>query len=139
MRLLKTALLAGLLVCLIGGAASAQTKFTAALGPETPGASNGKGTATLALDPASKTLTWTIEYSGLSAPPAMAAFMSPPTAPNGNPGTVPITLPAGAASPMKGTMKLTDPQIADLKGGKWLLLIGTQQAPEIGGEVKPAP
>src|SRR5262249_37784208 len=107
--------------------------------PESPGASKGKGTATLAFDPASKTLNWTIEYSGLSAPPAMAALMSPPSTPNGQPGTVPITLPSGAASPMKGTLKLTDAQVTGLKRGKWLLLTGTKQAPEIGGEVKPAP
>lgn len=133
-----TALFAGLLLCLAAGTASAQ-KFTAALAPETPGANNGKGTATLALDAASKTLNWTIEYSGLSAPPAMAAFLSPPTTPNGNPGTVPINLPPGAASPITGSAKLTDAQITALKSGKWLLLLGTQQAPEIGGEVKPAP
>jgi hypothetical protein len=139
MRLFKTALLAGLVVCLVGGAASAQTKFTASLEPESPGAGNGKGTATLALDPASKTLNWTIEYSGLSAPPAMAALMSEPSTPNGPPGQVPLTLPPGAASPIKGAVKLTDAQIASLKTKKWFLAIGTQQAPEIGGDLKPAP
>jgi len=33
---------------------------------------------------------------------------------------------------------LTDPAIAGLKTGDWVLLLGTKQAPEIGGEVKPA-
>jgi hypothetical protein len=35
-------------------------------------------------------------------------------------------------------MKLTDPVIEGLKTGDWVLLLGTKQAPEIGGDVKPA-
>ena len=130
---------AGLALGLLCGAASADTvKLTAALDPAATGGA-GKGTATLSLDTASKTLTVTIDYSGLSAPPAMAAFLSPPATPNGNPGTLPIPLPAKPASPISVTMKLPDPAIAGLKTGEWVLLIGTKQAPEIGGEVKPAP
>ncbi|HXO01063.1 MAG TPA: CHRD domain-containing protein [Stellaceae bacterium] len=129
---------AGLALCLFYGAASADTvKFTVALDPAKQG-DPGKGTANLSLDTASKTLTGTIEYSGLSAPPAMAAFLSPPAKQNGNPGTLPIALPANPASPINVTMKLTDPAIAGLKTGDWVLLLGTKQAPEIGGEVKPA-
>jgi hypothetical protein len=127
-----------LALCLLYSAASADTvNFTVALDPaEQKGA--GKGMANLSLDTASKTLTGTIEYSGLTAPPAMAAFLSPPAKQNGNPGTLPIPLPANPASPIQVTMKLADPAIAGLKTGGWVLLIGTKQAPEIGGEVKPA-
>ena len=28
--------------------------------------------------------------------------------------------------------------VAGLKSGEWIILLGTKQAPEIGGEVKPA-
>jgi hypothetical protein len=130
---------AGLVLCLLCGGASADTvKYTVTLEPEKQGAA-GKGTANLSLDTASKTLTVTIDYSGLSAPPAMAAFLSPPATQNGNPGTLPIPLPANPASPIKATMKLTDPAIAGLKTGDWILLLGSKQAPEIGGDVKPAP
>src|SRR5258707_14953425 len=130
---------AGLALCLLQGVAAADTvKFIASLEPEKQGAA-GKGAANLSLDTASKTLTGTIEYSGLSAPPAMAAFLSPPAKQGGNPETLPIPLPAKPASPINVSMKLGDPQIAGLKTGDWILLIGSKQAPEIGGEVKPAP
>jgi hypothetical protein len=140
MPMWKAVLAAGLAICFVCGAAWAETvKFTASLAPESPGTNGGKGTATLSLDTTSKTLTWIIEYFGLSAPPEMAALLSPPAKPNGEPGTVPLTLPPNPTSPINGAFQLSDPQIAGLKTGKWLLLIGTQQAPEIGGEVKPAP
>jgi hypothetical protein len=130
---------AALALSLLSGIAFADTvKFGASLEPDQQG-KPGKGTANLSLDTASKTLTGTIEYSGLTAPPEMAAFLSPPAAQNGNPGTLPIPLPGKAASPIQVNMKLTDPAIAGLKSGQWILLLGTKQAPEIGGEVKPTP
>jgi hypothetical protein len=129
---------AALALTLLCGSAWADTvKFTAALEPDKQGAP-GKGAAEMSLDTASKTLAVTITYSGLSAPPAMAAFLSPPATQNGNPSTLPIPLPANPTSPIKATMKLTDPAMAGIKSGDWVLLIGTKQAPEIGGEVKPA-
>jgi hypothetical protein len=137
-RTITTAVAAAAL-CLLTAAAWADTiKFTVDLTPDKDGAP-GKGTANLSLDTASKTLTGTIDYSGLSAPPAMAAFLSPPATANGNPGTLAIPLPARTTSPLSVTMKLPDPAIAGLKSGQWILLLGTKQAPEIGGEVKPAP
>ena len=69
---------AGMALCLLHGVAAADTiKFNVALDPAQPG-QPGKGTANLSLDTASKTLTGTIEYSGLKSPPEMAAFLSPP-------------------------------------------------------------
>ena len=125
-------------VCLMAASAWADVvKFTIDLTPDQQG-KPGKGTANLSLDTTSKALTGTIEYSGLSAPPAMAAFLSPPATQNGQPGTLPIPLPATPASPIQVNMKLPDPAIAGLKSGQWVLLLGTKQAPEIGGEVKPA-
>jgi len=129
---------AGLTLAVLAGPVLADTvKFTVALEPDQQG-KPGSGTANLSLDTATKTLTGTIDYSGLSGPPAMAAFLSPPAKQNGNPGTLPIPLPAKATSPISVKMQLTDPAIAGIKSGEWVLLLGSKQAPEIGGEVKPA-
>jgi hypothetical protein len=129
----------GLALCLLCGVAAADTvKYTVSLGPDKQGGP-GKGTANLSIDTATKTLTGTVDYSGLTAPPAMAAFLSPPATQGGDPGTLPVPLPASTASPISITMKLPDAAIAGLKGGDWVFLLGTKQAPEIGGEVKPAP
>lgn len=139
MRSLKSAMVASLAFCLLSGLAWADTvKFTSTLEPDKQGAP-GKGTATLSLDTASKTLTGTIEYSGLTSPPAMAALLAPPPKQGANPATFPIPLPAKPTSPIDVKMQLADPQIAGLKTGNWLLLLGSKKAPEIGGEVKPAP
>lgn len=138
MRSLRVAVQAGVALCLLCSAAWADVvKFSIPLEPDQQG-KPGKGTASLTLDTASKTLTGTIEYSGLSAPPEMAAFLSPPTAQNGNPGTMPIPIPAKVASPINIKMQIPDAAIAGLKSGEWIILLGTKQAPEIGGEVKPA-
>ena len=121
------------------GAALADTvKFTATLEPDKQGGP-GKGTATLALDTQTKTLTGTIDYSGLAKPPTMAAFLAPPANEKANPVTLPIPLPGSTASPISVKIQLGDTQIAGMKSGDWLLLLGTKQAPEIGGEIKPAP
>jgi hypothetical protein len=136
-RSLKTIAAAGFALALLGGTALADTvKFTADLQPAKQGGP-GKGTATLSIDTASKTLTGTIEYSGVAVP-QMAAFLSPPEKQGGNPGTLPIPLPAKATSPISVTLKMPDAAIDGLKGGEWVLLLGTKQAPEIGGEVKQA-
>jgi hypothetical protein len=135
---LRLSLAAGLALCLACGAAWADTlKFTATLEPEKAGAA--KGTATLTVDTDTKKLTWSVDYSGVSAPPSMAAILSPPKDPKGSPGTLPLTLPAKPTSPISGTLQLTDDQIAGLKTGQWLVLIGSAKAPEIGGEIKPTP
>jgi hypothetical protein len=112
-------------------------KFTATLEPEKAG--TAKGAATLTVDTGTKKLDWSIDYSGLSAPPAMAAILSPPKDPKGNPGTVSLTLPAKPTSPVTGSMPVTDEQIVGLKTGQWVMMIGSAKAPEIGGEIKPAP
>jgi hypothetical protein len=136
-RSLRIPLVAGVALFLAHGGAWADTvKYTVTLEPDKQGAP-GKGTANLSFDTDSKTLTGTIEYSDLKTPPTTAAFLSPPADPKGNPGTLPIPLPAKATSPINITMKLADPAITGLKSGDWILLLGTKQAPEIGGEVKP--
>ncbi|HEY1799104.1 MAG TPA: CHRD domain-containing protein, partial [Stellaceae bacterium] len=95
-------------------------------------------TAALALDTASKTLTWSVEYSGLSKPPEMAGFLAPAAKPDDDPDMVPVDLPKDAKSPMKGSTTLNDAQATAIQKGDWIFLIGTTEAPEIGGEVKKA-
>jgi hypothetical protein len=137
-RNLRTIAAAAAVLCLLYGVALADTlKFTVTFEPDKEGGP-GKGTATLSVDTATKVLTYSIEYAGLTAPPTMVAFLSPPADPKGSPGTLQIKLPAKPASPLTGTMPLTDDQITGLKTGQWLLLLGSTKAPEIGGEVKPA-
>jgi hypothetical protein len=128
---------AALALSLLGGAAWADTvKFTVDLQPEQQG-KPGKGTATFTVDTASKTLTGTIEFSGI-ATPQMAAFLSPPEKQGGNPGTLAIPLPATVTSPISVKMQMPPAAIDGMKGGEWVLLLGTKQAPEIGGDVKVA-
>lgn len=139
MRSLAAAFRGALILCLLSGPALADSvKFKADLQPAKPG-DPGKGTMTLTLDTASKKLAWTVEYSGLKAPPEMAGFMAPPAKADGDPEMIPVTLPSPAPSPIKGSMPLSDPQVASIQTGKWIFLIGTKQSPEIGGEVKKAP
>lgn len=140
MRRFAAAVSGVFLLGLAWGSASADTiKFTADLAAASPQAGSGKGTATLSLDTTAKKLTWTVEYSGLAKPPVMAGFLAPGAKPEDDPDMVPVDLPKESASPMKGSMALTDPQVTGIQAGNWVFLIGTEEAPEIGGEVKKAP
>ena len=82
---LSLSFLAIVLVC--GAAKADQLKFTAALAPGSGITSSGKGAATASLDTATKTLTWTVEYSGLSGP-ATAAHIHGPADPGADAGVV---------------------------------------------------
>lgn len=140
MRRLRLPIAVFLALSVMCGVALADTlKFTASLGPEKPGSSKAQGTATLTVDTGSKKLDWSIDYSNLSGPPAMAQILLPPKDPKGQPGSVTLTLPAKPASPMTGTTPLTDDEIAGLKTGQCMLMVGNKQAPEIGGDIKAAP
>jgi hypothetical protein len=131
------AICGAILLCIISGTAWADTvKLTAELTPAGGGNGPGKGTATMALDTASKTLTWSVEYSDLSKPPEMAGFLAPAAKPDDDPDMVPVDLPKDTKSPIKGSTKLTDAQATQIQSGGWIFLIGTTEAPEIGGEVK---
>jgi hypothetical protein len=128
-----------ILLCIITGAAWADTvKFTADLSPAGSDKGAGKGTATLALDTVSKTLAWSVDYSGLTKAPEMAGFLAPAAKADDDPDMVPVDLPKDTKSPIKGSTKLTDAQATQIQSGGWILLIGTTEAPEIGGEVKKA-
>jgi hypothetical protein len=117
-------------------AAADTLQFHGQLGPDPsapPPPSKGSGNASLSLDTTSKTVTWTIEYSGLSGPPVEIGC-----------GVLEAAGPAilvqnNLASPVKGSKALTPADIASLQAGKWICLIGTQKDDsEIGGMLQPA-
>jgi CHRD domain len=112
-------------VFLVWGAAQAeQINFKATLAPAAGVASSGKGTATVALDTNTKTLTWNVDYSGLSGP-ATAAHIHGPADPGANAGIV-VPFTGNLASPIKGSATLTDAQISQLEAGKWYVNVHTE-------------
>jgi hypothetical protein len=114
-----------LAVFLVWGSAQAeQIRFKADLAPGPGIASSGKGMATASLDTTSKTLTWNVDYSGLSGP-ATAAHIHGPADPGANAGIV-VPFNGNLASPIKGSATLTDAQIAQLEAGKWYVNIHTE-------------
>ncbi|MHC2626668.1 hypothetical protein ACVIW2_008700 [Bradyrhizobium huanghuaihaiense] len=94
--------------------------------------SSGTGTAELDYDAASKKLSWTVNYSGLSGPATAAHFHGPAEAGKNAGVAVPIANPG--SSPVKGEATLTDAQAADLLGGKYYINIHTAANP--GGEIR---
>jgi hypothetical protein len=97
-----------------------------------PNTSSATGTADLDYDAASKKLSWTVTYSGLSGPATAAHFHGPAEA--GKNAGVAVPIPNAASSPVKGEATLTDTQASDLLGGKYYINIHTAANP--GGEIR---
>ena len=100
----------------------------------------GSGTAELTYDPATRTVTWNIPYSGLSSPSTMAHFHGP--AKQGQNAPVVIWLSTQGsppANPMTGTATLTPEQAKQFTAGEWYVNVHTQSHPagEIRGQVIP--
>ena len=133
----KTALVFGLLAAVAAWpmAQAAVTMYKANLGGTAevpPVTTQGKGTAQVNVDPATKQLTWRVDYSGLSGPPA-AAHIHCGAAAGANAG-VAVPLGTNLASPIQGSGALTDAQLADLTAGKCYVNIHT--AANKGGELR---
>jgi len=133
----KTALVLGLLAAVAAWpmAQAAVTSYKASLGGAAevpPVTTPGQGTAQVNVDAASKQLTWRVDYSGLSEPPA-AAHIHCGAAAGANAG-VAVPLGTNLASPIQGSGTLTDAQLADLTGGKCYVNIHT--AANKGGELR---
>ncbi len=97
--------------------------------------SKGTGVATLSYDTATKHLTYTLKYKGLTD--AVAAHFHGPADAGANGGVeLPITF---GPSPIKGEADLDDAKAADLAAGKWYVNIHTKANPagEIRGQVEP--
>lgn len=105
--------------------------FSATLAPGGGITSSGKGAGTFTYDPATKALTYTVTYEGLTGP-AMAAHIHGPAEPGANAGPV-VPFPS-ATSPIAGTVTLTDVQAAELAAGKYYVNVHT--AANRGGEIR---
>ena len=102
-----------------------------------PTESKATGKADFTYDDASKKLTWTITYRGLSDK-AKAAHLHGPAKEGENAGPM-ITL-SPLPSPIKGAAILTEDQVKALTGGNMYVNVHTAKYPdgEIRGQVKPA-
>ena len=123
----------GAAITLAGPAFADKMKATLSGKSEVPAnTSAGTGTAELDYDPASKKLTWTLTYTGLSGPATAAHFHGPAEA-DKNAG-VAVAIPNAGTSPVQGSATLTDAQAADLAAGKYYINIHTAANP--GGEIR---
>jgi Cu/Zn superoxide dismutase len=100
-----------------------------------PTTSKASGTLQATYDTASKQLSYTVNYSGLSGN-ATAAHFHGPADPGKNAGVV-VPVQGSVASPIKGNATLTDAQAADLMAGKLYFNIHTEanKPGEIRGQV----
>ena len=119
----------------VASAVAGTIKYRAVLtGPaETPPTdSKGTGTVSATYDTETRTLTWTIDYSGLTGPAVAAHFHGP--APAGKPAAIEVPLKAPLDSPIKGSAVLTDSQAKDLMDGMMYFNIHT--AAHMPGEIR---
>ncbi len=133
----KTALVLGVLAAVAAWpmAQAAVTSYKASLGGAAevpPVTTAGKGTAQVNVDSATKQVSWRVDYSGVSGPPA-AAHIHCGAAAGANAG-VAVSLGTNLASPIEGSAAMTDAQLADLAAGKCYVNIHT--AANKGGELR---
>jgi hypothetical protein len=106
-----------------------------------PVTTSGSGTANMAFDPATRTLTWSISYSGLSSAATMAHIHGP--APQGKDAGVQVWLSKKGvppSSPFSGKATLTAAQAKQLMAGDMYVNIHTKDHPsgEIRGQIVPS-
>lgn len=99
------------------------------------------GVADITYDPATRAVTWVINYSGLSGPATMAHFhLGPPTQGGHTPVMVWLTKQGSPAeNPIKGQATLIPEQAKQFLAGDWYINVHTQANPggEIRGQVVP--
>jgi hypothetical protein len=98
------------------------------------------GTADLTYDPATRVLTWSVTYSGLSGPATMAHLHGPAMQGKNAPPVVWLSEKgAPVSNPIKGQATLTPEQAQQMIGGEWYINVHTQANPggEIRGQVTP--
>ena len=140
----KSALVLGLLAAVAIGpvAQAAMVSYKATLSPASevpPVQGQGRGTAAINVDDATKQATWRVEYQGTSGP-ATAAHIHCGAAAGTN-GGVALALGQGpaAASPMQGSGAMPDAALADLKAGKCYVNVhtGGNKGGELRGQLTP--
>jgi CHRD domain len=135
--------LAFVLAASTGTALAKSESFTVALTGATqvpPVETAGKGTAALTYDPATREVTWSVTYSGLSGPATMAHFHGPAAAGKNGPVIIWLTKKGETApDPFKGEATLSPEQAQQFAAGEWYINVHTQKHPggEIRGQVMP--
>lgn len=118
--LIRSGLLAAALTGALCAPAFAETmSYKAALTGASevpPNDTKGTGSVDAAYDTASKKLTWTITYSGLTGAATAAHFHGPAEAGKNAPPVVPLK--GDLKSPIKGEATLTDAQAKEFADGK---------------------
>lgn len=100
----------------------------------------GSGTAHLTYDPATRHLTWSVTYSGLTSDPTMAHFHGPATAGKNANVLIWISKKGEAMqAPVAGEATLTPEQAQQFMAGDWYVNVHTKEHPggEIRGQVVP--
>jgi CHRD domain len=126
----------------VGLARAAPESFTVALtgAAQVPRVQTpGSGTADITWDPATRVVTWSITYSGLSSDVTMAHFHRGQAGKNG-----PIVIWLSkqgqpVASPITGMATLTPVQARNFEAGNWYINVHSKDHPagEIRGQVIP--
>jgi len=136
----KTTLVIGLLAATFAATSAAHAQMTtykatlSGKNERPANATSGQGSAVVNVDPTTKELSWRIEYSGLTGA-AMAAHIHCGAGPEANgPVAVQVGQPPNLASPLTGSGKMSDAQLADLTAGKCYLNIHTVE--NKGGEIR---
>lgn len=129
-------------MCVVGVAHAATQSFTVKLSGANqvpPLKSPGTGTATITYDPATRVVTWSISYSGVSSPVTMAHFHHGATGKNG-PVVIWLTHRGSAvSSPIKGHATLSADQAKAFLAGDWYINVHSEEHPggELRGQVVP--
>jgi CHRD domain len=126
----------------IGLAHAAPQSFTVALSGAQqvpPVTTTGSGTADLTWDPATRIVTWSITFSGLSSDATMAHFHNGGAGKNGPVVVWLSTRGQPPSSPITGTATLTPTQAAQFAMGDWYINVHSKLHPagEIRGQVVP--
>lgn len=139
MNISKRLALSAAVALLLSACATATTRSdTVRLGGTLSGAqevppvsTGGTGTLDATFDKASRKLSYTVNYSGLTGP-ATGAHFHGPAAQGQNAGVV-VPL-SSTATPIRGEATLTQAQAADLLAGRWYVNVHTGAHP--GGEIR---
>jgi hypothetical protein len=123
--------LAALAVALASPAHAETLSFKANLMAVAGTNSTASGSLVAEYDSGSKKLTWRGTYSGIGTYATAAAIYGP--------GNKVIIRLRKYDSPFEGTAILADPQAAELKAGKWFVLVRTSAFPngELRGQIEP--
>lgn len=97
-----------------------------------PNETKGTGMVDATYDTASKKLTWTVTYSGLTGDATAAHFHGPAEAGKNAPPVVPLS--GSLASPIKGEATLNDAQAKELQDG--MMYFNLHTAANKGGEIR---